>query len=560
MIKLEKLLGAPTLLVAVVATSIVGASVGAAQAAPETASQTTTAQAAPQNDSQVIRQLGQDPLRGRASTTTAQVTSVSQLSDVKTTDWAFTALQSLVERYGCIAGYPDQTYRGQRAMTRYEFAAGLNACLDKVNELITAGLADKVSREDLAALQRLQEEFAAELAALKIRVDNLDTKVAKLEAQQFSTTTKLNADGIFALSGTFNDQSALKTNTTFSGRIRLNFDTSFGGSDRLRTRLQAGNVTRFDRAVAAGLGGRQTRLSFDSSSPNTDNAFVLDKLFYRFPVGNAITGFVGVVGLDIDDVFNTFSPYFESGERGSISRFGRYNPLLLRGPSGAGVSATLNLGPAFAIRGAYLADGSTAGNATGQGGISGGGYSAGAQIQFNASRDIQVGAQYLKTFEPAGTVAFDSATGSTRSQRPVGAVDTSADRYGFLANWNIASGFGLGGSVGFANTRAESGVSRGSTADVLTWDVKLAFPDLFGRGNLAGIIFGQQPRVTGTSGLPAAISGSERSTSYHLEALYRFQVSRNISITPGLFVVFNPNNDDRNNTIYVGTIRTTFSF
>jgi hypothetical protein len=91
---------------------------------------------------------------------TAQVTSVSQLTDVQPTDWAFTALQSLVERYGCIAGYPDRTYRGQRAMTRYEFAAGLNACLDKINEIIASGLADKVSKEDLAALQRLQEEFA----------------------------------------------------------------------------------------------------------------------------------------------------------------------------------------------------------------------------------------------------------------------------------------------------------------------------------------------------------------------------------------------------------------
>ncbi|HEY9301337.1 MAG TPA: iron uptake porin, partial [Phormidium sp.] len=56
-----------------------------------------------------------------------QVTSVSQLSDVQPTDWAFQALQSLVERYGCIEGYPDRTYRGNRAITRYEFAAGLNA-------------------------------------------------------------------------------------------------------------------------------------------------------------------------------------------------------------------------------------------------------------------------------------------------------------------------------------------------------------------------------------------------------------------------------------------------
>ena len=38
----------------------------------------------------------------------AQVTSVSQLRDVSPTDWAYEALRSLVERYGCIVGYPDK--------------------------------------------------------------------------------------------------------------------------------------------------------------------------------------------------------------------------------------------------------------------------------------------------------------------------------------------------------------------------------------------------------------------------------------------------------------------
>ncbi len=110
----------------------------------------------------------------RPSAVAQNVTSVSQLSDVKPTDWAFTALQSLVERYGCIAGYPDRTFRGKQATSRYEFAAGLNACLDKINEIISAGLADKVSKEDLATLQKLQEEFAAELATLRGRVDALE--------------------------------------------------------------------------------------------------------------------------------------------------------------------------------------------------------------------------------------------------------------------------------------------------------------------------------------------------------------------------------------------------
>ena len=123
-----------------------------------------------------------------------QVTSVSQLTDVRPTDWAFQALQSLVERYGCIAGYPDKTYRGNRAMTRYEFAAGLNACLDRVNELIAAATADLVKKEDLATLQRLQEEFAAELATLRGRVDALEARTSTLGKQQFSTTTKLGVE------------------------------------------------------------------------------------------------------------------------------------------------------------------------------------------------------------------------------------------------------------------------------------------------------------------------------------------------------------------------------
>ncbi|MFM6266309.1 MAG: iron uptake porin, partial [Dolichospermum sp.] len=129
----------------------------------------------------------------------AQVTSVSQLSDVQPTDWAFSALQSLVERYGCIAGYPNGTYRGNRAMTRYEFSAGLNACLDRVNELIATATADGVQKEDLATIQRLQEEFTAELATLRGRVDAVESRTATLESQQFSTTTKLSGEAIFAI-------------------------------------------------------------------------------------------------------------------------------------------------------------------------------------------------------------------------------------------------------------------------------------------------------------------------------------------------------------------------
>lgn len=118
------------------------------------------------------------------------VTSVSQLSDVKKSDPAFTALQSLVERYGCVAGYPDRTFRGVESLTRYDFAIYLNACLDKLNEIISAGLADKTTKADLVALQKLQENFAAELATVRGRLDVINARLTKLENQEQRSTAE----------------------------------------------------------------------------------------------------------------------------------------------------------------------------------------------------------------------------------------------------------------------------------------------------------------------------------------------------------------------------------
>ena len=533
---------------------------------PATTVPATTPADSTVNESTLIRSIGKDPMVNRTAQTTQEVqpqqaqnvTSVSQLSDVKPTDWAFTALQSLVERYGCIAGYPDRTYRGQRAMTRYEFAAGLNACLDKINEIITAGLADKVSKEDLAAVQKLQEEFAAELAALRGRVDALESKTAQLEAQQFSTTTKLNATAIIAPSF------ATDSNVTLSGRVRLNFDTSFTGKDLLRTRLQAGNVTRFDRVpgiLSSTVAGTTAtaRLGFDT---NTDNQFELDKLFYRFPVSSQITAIVGARGVDWDTVFDTVNPYFADSDNGSISRFGRYDPLLLRGPEGAGLGINFKFNEQFGLNLAYLAKADTAGNAFGQGGLTNGSYGAGAQIVFSPNKDLKIGLAYMRSFDAGRDLDGDtlvdisSGTGSANARRPFGAVDTSADRYGAQLHWKVAKGFAFGGWVGFANLRQESGIGN-NNADAFNWAVNLAFPDLFGEGNVAGIIFGQPPKLTSNSVVARRDDGS---TTYHLEALYKWRLSKNISITPGVFFIFNPENNSANNTIVVGTIRTTFSF
>ena len=131
----------------------------------------------------------------------AQANNVSQLRDVQPGDWAYEALRSLVDRYGCIVGFPNQTYRGDRAISRYEFAAGLNSCLQQIERLIASS--EAVLREDLETIQRLSQEFEAELATIAGRVDNLEGRVAFLEDNQFSTTTILNGEVIFALADAF---------------------------------------------------------------------------------------------------------------------------------------------------------------------------------------------------------------------------------------------------------------------------------------------------------------------------------------------------------------------
>ena len=118
-----------------------------------------------------------------------QVTSVSQFSDVYPTDWAYQALANLVETYGCVAGYPDGTFKGNIALTRYEAAALLNACLDRVTEITEE-------------LKRLMKEFEKELVVLKARVDGLEAQTAELAATQFSTTTKLTGTAFFWLGAT----------------------------------------------------------------------------------------------------------------------------------------------------------------------------------------------------------------------------------------------------------------------------------------------------------------------------------------------------------------------
>ncbi|MCC3489831.1 MAG: iron uptake porin [Microcoleus sp. PH2017_25_DOB_D_A] len=477
----------------------------------------------------------------------SQVTSVSQLSDVRPTDWAFQALQSLVERYGCIVGYPDGTYRGNRALTRYEFAAGVNACLDQVTKQISSATSTFVTKDDLAILQRLQEEFAAELATLRGRVDGLEARTAELEANQFSTTTKLAGEAIFLASDSFGDGIGLrddKTSTTLGYRVRLNFNTSFTGKDLLRTRLQARNVANYGAATATGTNMARVALTGEDGSQ-----FSLDQLWYRFPAGNATVWF-GPKGLRLDDVAELTTP-LESPSSGAISAFGRYNPAVFRGPEGAGAAIKYNFGAVRATV-AYLASDGDAPNPANGRGVFDGSFSALGQLNFSLSKFIDIGATYNRKYNRGGDVAIMGGTGSALANRPFGQISTASDNFGVQLNLKPSSRFQFGGWYGY--TKAEQLRGGNNDATIQNGALFLALPDFGKPGNLLGFIAGVPPKVTESD------VRRDRDTSYHLEGFYRFQVNDFISVTPGVYVILNPEHNKNNEDIWVGVLRTTFSF
>ncbi|MEE3719496.1 iron uptake porin [Tumidithrix elongata RA019] len=537
----------------------------------------------------------------------AQVTSVSQLSDVRPTDWAFTALQSLVERYGCIAGYPDRTYRGQRAMSRYEFAAGLNACLDKINEIISAGLADKVSKEDLAAVQKLQEEFAAELATLRGRVDALEAKTAKLEAQQFSTTTKLSGEVIMAVAGASgaNPIGGRNPNVVFNSRVRLNLTTSFSGKDLLITGLQAYNIGgganslqgSLGYADPIGLSSSNVRLGFEPQfiginpqtlAPVASNSVNLYKLLYIFPVADKVTLFAGT-NAEVSDAFPAISPFASEGQ-GSISRFGQgYNAAyrVSGGTSGTGLAAAVgfiwNPSDQVDFRALYgsinaslasnvpLNNGlSNTGTATPVGaGFFGGSTIAAAQLTLKPSPNLDIGLNYANSYHQInilgtglsssdiGSVLFNPTAaeiGSGSALGTIAAQPIKMNSIGATATWRITPkvAFNVSGSWLFADL---ANISASTT--FTSWMTGFHFKDVFNEGNSAGIIFGQ-PLYRNSVGGRA--TRPETATPYHLEGYFNFKVSKNISITPGIFFVFNPEGFSSNPTATVGVVRTTFTF
>lgn len=482
-----------------------------------------------------------------------QITSVSQLSDVQPTDWAFQALQSLVERYGCIAGYPNGTYQGNRALTRYEFAAGLNACLERMTELISTSTESLVSRGDLLALQRLQEEFAAELASLAGRVNVLEARTAELEANQFSTTTKLSGVVIFNSMNSNNPEfngnrkDLRRTDSdldqaVLGGRFTFDFDTSFTGTDRLRVELRGGRITR-QLGDQTNMGGLD--YEFDSRK------IVPTSVEYRRNFDDRSFFWVSAFGVGLDAVFlDNFNPYFQRNGA-AFTQFAVRNPIY-RQPSGTQLAAGHRFNDWFGMAVAYTQQGPTAANARPGDGLFNGSYSTGANLRFTPTENWRFGLTYIFSYYKKDDSFLLGNTGSERTFDPFFGNPTTAHNVGFQTTALLTPHFNIAGWVGatFAQDQRSDNSAR-----IYNWGVALSFLDLFREGDQIGVFMGMPPKLVDIDRGP-----DDPDTALQFESFYTFPVNDYITINPGFYVITSPEHDRRNDTIFVGLIRTVFAF
>jgi hypothetical protein len=474
----------------------------------------------------------QDVDRFRAWESKNQVTSVNQFSDVQPTDWAYQALSNLVEKYGCVAGYPNGKFKGGNAMTRYEAAALLNACLDRVTETTDE-------------LQKLLNEFDSELTVLTSRVDGLESKVGQLQAQQFSTTTKLKGEVNFILGGapgfdTVRDGGDA-SKTAFNYDLRLNFDTSWTGKDLLKTRLRSGNFQ------SNPFGSSSSIFKLDKAEGTADTV-IIDRLYYTFPVGNTVKLTAGAQVRNTEMI--AFLPTAYKSEIldvfGLAGAPGTYNKATGQGFGFVWKQDVKKGDPYLTFSANYVVSSEECGGdddetncgADSAAGVfdSGSGINALAQLGY---RGKNWGAAVGYRYGTEGSRIRDGNFSNTlKADQTVNSVAISAFwqpiETGVIPSISLGYGYN-GGQGGFVNSNS--------------WTVAFQWDDAFAKGNAAGFAFGQ-PAV--------AIEDSELN-AFLYEIFYRFRVTDNISITPALFYGTDIRSNDGNDS-WGGVIQTKFLF
>jgi Carbohydrate-selective porin, OprB family len=486
--------------------------------------------------------------------------TTSPSDEVTPTDRNVQILKSINGKYQCGAGELDKT------VSRLEFAGSLVTCLEALEAKIAQN-PNAIPDTEIAQLKEMTDSFLSEVKDLSNRVEAAEKKVAILQnGSSFSTTTKLVGEVIVGLSALSSQTGRPATDTNsgsivVSNRARLNFDASFSGKDRLRTRLESRNSTPFNGAAAinGGTGTNTTRLGWDGDEGNTTN---LSLLQYTLPVFNGSRLTIDATGSEFNENVYTFNPLLAAAGTGSLTRFGRFNPVYRQSANGTAATLDHKFSDTFTGSIGYAIPPGIANNPAQNAGVFGGNYAALAQIRYQAAPNLDLGLSYGRSYHSAGT-GVTAATGSAFANNPFNGLPTVANHYSFSASSKLSPSFVLSGWVGLTNASAETGGTVTGNADIFNAAITAAFPDFGGKGNTLGFVLGIPPKVNSISSSAPALAGRfNPESALHLEALYKVKLSDNIDITPGVLLITSPESTATvtRGSEFVGTVRTTLRF
>ncbi|MBF2016533.1 MAG: carbohydrate porin [Rivularia sp. T60_A2020_040] len=459
-----------------------------------------------------------------------QQISVDELSDVQPTDWAYQALKSLIEKYGVITGLPDGTFKGNRALSRDEFAAGLAATLYQVEETIATAITDKYIEQDRINLRRLQKEFGEALQELRTRLDDIESRSSQLQANQFSTTTKLQGQQIIAVTD--------GRNANFSGvsRTRLTFSTNFSQKDLLVTQLESGN----NGGDAVGLAQKEDSNLLGSNGvfanaggldfTDVEDDVKLRRLYYTLRPSTDLAVTVGTKMSPRD--FIDSNRYANNEAADFSSGIFLNNPLIVQNKidRNGGAGAAIVWKPKnskLTFRSLYIAG--DADSSSDDDGFFGDPHQASAELEYILSDKLTVKLQYTNA-------EID---------------DTDINAYGLNAEYALNRNTGIFGRLGIGNYQGfNPAIGQNLDLNPVSWTLGVGLRNIGIPGTIAGVAIGQ----------PFVSDGLGNATQTNFETFYNLQLSDNISVTPIISLVINPDNDSNQGTIWQTTFRTVFSF
>jgi hypothetical protein len=210
--------------------------------------------------------------------------AAAPLTDVSATNWAFSAIESLNAKYGCVAGYPNGTFKPENYATRAEMAALVNACVDRISEF-----QDAKDAQLAAALKAQAAQWAGTAAQVNKIQAGIDAKNNGV-GNYLGLGVALNKQGV--------NGNGYEADRTISGgtlQARYAVANKFGGDISLRPYLNAAAGPNGNIGTAGGA-----LVTYDYSiakKGNVSAANIYGGVGYQVPfVNNSEANFQSAIG------------------------------------------------------------------------------------------------------------------------------------------------------------------------------------------------------------------------------------------------------------------------